>query len=93
MHELARDAGVAFSPALPRGADYDIPEDLQDMKLKDKVKDRQPLSAAESLHIKRNYVHHSAHYSISKTVLGQLFGIHAMIPQEGNIRTIYPNNP
>jgi len=93
MHELALEAGVAFLPNLPSGPDYDIPPDPDLQVIKEKVKNRQPLTVAETLHVKRNYVHHSAHYAHSEGGIGGFFGIRPMVPQAGNIRTIYPNDP
>ena len=91
MHELARANGAALRAALPQDPLYDLPSELEFLKAK--VIGRQPLTRAETVAVRRTFTHHSAHYAISEGVIAQAFEVRAMVPQDGAIRTIYPNDP
>ncbi|SFI92726.1 T6SS phospholipase effector Tle1-like catalytic domain-containing protein [Jannaschia pohangensis] len=91
MHQLALDNDAGLRSALPSGPLYDVPGDLG--FLKNKVLNRQPLTRSETVLVRRMYTHHSAHFAISDTLIGTALELRPMIPQNGTIRTIYPNDP
>ncbi len=82
MHDRAVRAGVSLPASLPDDADHAVPPELQ--SLMDGLLQGDKLDRAASWPYRRDFVHHSAHWSPSG-------GFIPMKPREGFRRSEYPN--